>query len=388
MSAKMSLADFFSFARDNRKRMDDVYREIEEIQGQFNELYARQSQDRQKVVASLIPLLIAGSADLPPEMAQPLESREQAERKALRDELAALRAEETDKRQKVDNLVLEAQRQVAHLRDENPILNQQEEELKARRAAVHQELQTLTAEIESMHMFPIGWLTNASKRKKLSVESQRLVENLNAMTDGIRAVRAKWQEEKKALEESQANLRKQWQAMSVETAQVQTKAEYLASNLDILGKRNAAQGWLNELRDAPVASGAWKDQLAPLVELNRNRADYEAGLKSVSEILGLLKGLGEGMDRFIRSLNTVYEEQRRYKLPMLSVELSDAVTSFHASWPDTQAKVKDEKFLGTHPLEFSKRVQGVVQERLSEAAIQSMFEDMGQALNTATKAWH
>jgi hypothetical protein len=388
MSAKMNLADFFTYARDNRKRMDDTYREIEEIQYQFNELYARQSQERQKLVASLIPLLIAGSADLPPEIAQPLESREQAERKALRDELAALRAEETDKRQKVDNLVLEAQRQVTHLREENPILNQQEEGLKARHAAMRQELQRLDAEIAGLHLFPIGWLTNAGKRKRLSAERQRLVENLNAMTEGIRTVRAKWQEEKKALGESQASLRNQWQAMSVETAQVQTKAEYLAANLDALGKRNAAQNWLNGLRDSPVASGVWKDQLAPLVELNRSRADYEAGLKSVSEILGLLKGLGEGMDRFIRSLGTVYEEQRRYKLPMLSVELSDAVTSLHASWPDTQAKVKDEKYLGTHPLEFSQRVQSVIQERLSEAAIQKMFEDMGEALNKATKAWH
>ncbi len=387
MSTRMNLADFFKYTRDNRKRIEDTYREIEEIQYQFNELFARQSQERQKVVASLIPLLIAESADLPPEIAQPLEDREQMERKALRDELAALRVEETDKRLKVDNLVVEAQRQVAHLREQNPILNQQEEELKARRAAMQQELQRLNAEIEGMHMFPIGWLTKAGKRRRLSVERQQLTENLTAMTEGIRQVRTKWQEEKKALEESQASLRNQWQAMSVEVAQVQNRAEHLAANLDALGKRNAAQNWLNELQEAPVASGVWKERLAPLLELNRSRAAYEAGLKSVSEILGLLKGIGEGMDRFIRSVSTVYEEQRRYKLPMINLELSDAVTSFHAFWPDTQAKVKDEKFLGTHPLEFSQRVQSLIQQRLNERSIQRMFEDMGEALNRATKAW-
>jgi len=387
VSTRMNLADFFKYTRDNRKRIEDTYREIEEIQYQFNELFARQSQERQKVVASLIPLLIAESADLPPEIAQPLEDREQMERKALRDELAALRVEETDKRLKVDNLVVEAQRQVAHLREQNPILNQQEEELKARRAAMQQELQRLNAEIEGMHMFPIGWLTKAGKRRRLSVERQQLTENLTAMTEGIRQVRTKWQEEKKALEESQASLRNQWQAMSVEVAQVQNRAEHLAANLDALGKRNAAQNWLNELQEAPVASGVWKERLAPLLELNRSRAAYEAGLKSVSEILGLLKGIGEGMDRFIRSVSTVYEEQRRYKLPMINLELSDAVTSFHAFWPDTQAKVKDEKFLGTHPLEFSQRVQSLIQQRLNERSIQRMFEDMGEALNRATKAW-
>lgn len=93
------------------------------------------------------------------------------------------------------------------------------------------------------------------------------------------------------------------------------------------------------------------------------------------------------MDRFIRSVGTVYEEQRRYKLPSLTVKLSDAVTSFHAIWPDFQAKVKDEKYLGLHPLEFERRIKEILPARLGEAAIQKMFEDMGEALSQATKAW-
>jgi len=123
------------------------------------------------------------------------------------------------------------------------------------------------------------------------------------------------------------------------------------------------------------------------VELGQNQRSYETGLTSVAEILGLLKGLGEGMDRFIRSVGTVYEEQRRYKLPSLTLNLSDAVTSFHSIWPDFQAKVKDEKYLGTHPLEFNRRIQIIVQERINEDAIQKMFDEMGAALTRATKAW-
>jgi hypothetical protein len=72
---------------------------------------------------------------------------------------------------------------------------------------------------------------------------------------------------------------------------------------------------------------------------------------------------------------------------MLKLTLSDAVTSFHATWPEFQAKVKDEKYLGTHPLEFSQHVQEVVRQRLQEDAIKRMFEDMGSALDKATKQW-
>ena len=133
--------------------------------------------------------------------------------------------------------------------------------------------------------------------------------------------------------------------------------------------------------------GPWKARLSPLVELTRNKAQYEAGLTSVAEILGLLKGLGEGMDRFIRSVATLDEEQRRYKLPALTIGLSDTVTRFHALWPEFQAKVKDEKYLGTHPLEFQQGIKQIVQERLNTVAIQTMFDDMGAALNKASKAW-
>ena len=43
--------------------------------------------------------------------------------------------------------------------------------------------------------------------------------------------------------------------------------------------------------------------------------------------------------------------------------------------------------MGTHPLEFTKRVQEFVAKRMQEEAIKRMFEDMGNALDRATKAW-
>ncbi|MGC8786439.1 MAG: hypothetical protein ACP5Q1_03335, partial [Anaerolineae bacterium] len=218
-------------------------------------------------------------------------------------------------------------------------------------------------------------------------QRKQMTETLEAINRGIRTVRAKWQEEKKRLQDSQAALQSQWQALSVEVAQLQARLDDLTANIEEYSKRNAAQNWLSNLQELPTTDEAWGDRLTPLIELNHQKAHYEAGLTSVAEILGLLKGLGEGMDRFIRSVATVYEEQQRYKLPELRLKLSDAVTSFHAIWPEFQSKVKDEKYLGAHPLEFSQRIKEVVQQKLNEPAIQKMFEDMGNALTEATKAW-
>ncbi len=56
-------------------------------------------------------------------------------------------------------------------------------------------------------------------------------------------------------------------------------------------------------------------------------------------------------------------------------------------WPEFRNQVRDEKALGKNPLEFSRTVRAVIQNRLTDQAIASMFETMGDALTRATKAW-
>lgn len=386
MVKSMTLADFYNYVRDNRKRIADVYREVEEIQYQFNDLHGRQTAERQKLVSAYAPLLLKGD-DLPPELRQLLLAREQVERKVIQDEIAMLAKEIALKRQSAEEFIRLGQGQVAALREENPILNQQEEELKARRASVAQEIERLDAELKRIGCFPFGWLTGFLRRRRLHQQRDKLAGNLTALDTGIRVVREKWQTKKKELQATQADLQGKWQALSVETSQLQARMDDLTANTDELSKRKAAQNLLESLKEQPLDAGPWRDRLSPLVELGRNKGNYEVGLTTVAEILGLLKGMGEGMDRFVRSVATVYEEQKRYKLPMLKLTLPDTAVSFHAVWPEFQAKVKDEKYLGTHPLEFSQHVQEIVQQRLQEATIQRMFEDMGGALTKATKQW-
>ena len=381
MGTKMSLAEFYKYARNNRKRIDDIYREIEEIQYQFNDLYSQQVQERDKLITAHVPLLLNAPDDSPIELRQVLQTKEQEERKSLQKEIARLGSEIALKRQTADGLIQEAQRQVAHLREQNPILDQQEEELKARQASMQSRIEELGEEIR------ITSVLSFVKRRRLSREREQLVANLEPIKAGIRAVREEWQVEKTKLQETQTDLQSRWETASVEIAQMQARMDYLVANFDQESRRIAAQNLLGDLNEAPPIEGPWRNRLSALVELNVSKLNYETGLTSVAEILGLLKGLAEGMDRFIRSVATVYEEQRRYKLPPLTLNLPDTVTSFHTVWSDFQSQVKDEKYLGTHPLEFNRRIQTVVQEQINEDDIQKMFDDMGEALTKATKAW-
>lgn len=388
MATKMKLADFYGYVRENRKRISDIYREIEEIQFQFNDLYAQQQAERNKLIAAYAPHLMPDADEaLPAQLEELLGKRTQVERQAVREEVAKLEVQVGEQRERSDDVVRQAQHQVAQLREKNPILDRQEEELKARGALMAADSERLDAELRSLSWFPVGWVTNMFKRRRLRQEREQVRSNLEAVKNGIRQVREKWQEEKSRLEEAQSDLQNQWQTVSVEASQLQARLDYLTASFEQESTRNAAWNLLGSLTEEPVLEGAWAERLPQLVELTNSKTEYESGLRSVAEILGLLKGLAEGMDRFIRSVATVYEEQRRYKLPALTVTVSKAVTSFHAIWPDLQAKVKDEKYLGTHPMEFERRISAIVPEQLGEKAIQTMFEDMGSALSEATESW-
>jgi len=384
----MKLADFYGYVRENRKRISDIYREIEEIQYQFNDLYAQQQAERNKLIAAYAPDLMPGADEaLPAQLEELLGERTQVERQAVREEIVRLEGQVGEQRKQSDDVVRQAQHQLTQLRAKNPILDRQEEELKARGAMMEADIERLDGELRSLSWFPVGWLIYMLKRRRLRQEREQVRTDLEAVKNGIRQVREKWQEEKSRLKEAQSDLQNRWQTVSVESSQLQARLDYLAANSEQESTRNAAWNLLDSLTEDPVLVGAWAERVPQLVALTNSKTEYESGLRSVAEILGLLKGLAEGMDRFIRSVATVYEEQRRYELPALTVAVSEAVTSFHEVWPDLQAKVKDEKYLGTHPMEFERRISAVVPNELGETAIQKMFEDMGSALSKATKAW-
>jgi len=75
-------------------------------------------------------------------------------------------------------------------------------------------------------------------------------------------------------------------------------------------------------------------------------------------------------------------------LKELRVPLPQSAAVMNQVWKELGAKVKDEKHMGTHPLEFSRVVDGYIKRRLTDENIQSLFESMGEGLNQATKAWN
>ena len=376
---ELRLGKFHSYVSENRRRMKAVFDEIEEIQYQFNDLHAQELERWKEQMGVCILLLKKEPDQLPSAVADLVAAKREEARRKLREEVESLTEEVGELRVQSDALLMQAQGEIDALRTANPQLDRQEEKVKGQIAALNDEIQTLDERRRSLSVFPMGWLTNMGKT---GLQSER--------ADWVLAlckVREQWVTKKKEAEERQTTLRERWEEASIKASQRQARLDFLSSNAEQLSSQRGLEQMLITMEDPPVSEGELGQALRAMAELNHSKTAYEQGLRTVAEVLGLLKGLHEGMGRFLQSVGKVYEEQKRYNLSPLTVHLPPQVTGFHSAWQPFRKLVKDEKYMGRHPLEFSQRVKEFTAQRLSDDEIEKTFVGMGEALKRATNAW-
>lgn len=386
-SYRMSLRDFYRYLDDRRTELEACYKDAEEVQFEFNDIFKQELAAWQAAVAFSFPRVATQRAELPKEFAARIDRTEEEERARIRGEIADLDKRIAELQHTSDALLRQGQEATDTLKRANPELNAREEELKARMAAYQTEYAEAYEQADKLDDSPLGWLTNAGQIRTLKREQERIKREQALTLDELRKVRQDWTTRLQEISNAQSELRQQWQGVSVELSQAQARRDHLQTNLEALALQDALQRVFNELDEAPPIPGELGEKLAEIVARNKTRRAYEEGLASVAETLGLTKGVGEGLSRFQKSVGTVLEEQQRFSLKEVQVVLPQEVLDVNMIWSQLGAKVKDEKYMGHHPLEFSQIVKGYIAKNLSDAQIQSLFETMGAALTEATKAW-
>jgi len=383
----MKLAEFHRYMDEQSRQLNACYKEVEEVQFGFNDIFKRELDAWQEQFAYCFPRLAAQRKELPAPFAQHVDRVEAEERERIRKEIAELEERIRTGRAEMDRLLAEAQAESDALRKANPELNDEEERLKALVVQYENEYAQAYEEMEELHRGLWGQIAHYGKIRRLK-RAQRTAKRRQAeMVGQLRKVREAWNDKLKQAGERQAELRSQWQTLSMEVAQSQGRRDHLDANWEALAEQAALQRVLEELDSPPDVPGDLGEGLRELVRRNKVRWDYEKGLQAVAEALGLLKGVGEGIKRFGQSVQTVLQEQRRYNLKEVEVRVPESVIAINQTWAQLAEKVRDEKQMGKQPLEFSRLVDQYIHERLTDESIQSYFERMGEALNAATAAW-
>ena len=386
-AAKLRLDKFYRYLSDTRRQVKAVFDEVEEIQYQFNDLHAQELERWKEQIGACIQLIEQDGDELSGELSALIAAKRGEEHRKLEEEIDSLTKEVNALRQRADATLLQSQREMDALRSSNPELDAQEENLKARIAEIGDQMEAVVEQRKGLSFFPIGWLTNMGKRRRLSRRQGELEARREALIRERDEVREEWVRRKKEAAETQTALQQRWQEASVSASEKQARLDYLAANLEDLGRRRGLEQTLITMVEPPPDGGRLGKALGAMVELNQSKDAYEEGLRTVAEVLGLLKGLHEGSNRFLQSVGKVYEEQRRYNLKQLTIHLQGHVVQFLSAWKPFRELVKDEKYLGRHPLEFSSQVRDFTAQHLSDDKIESAFVAMGESLKRATDAW-
>jgi len=383
----MTIAQFHRYLDDRRRELEACYKEVEEVQLQFNDIFKLELEAWQERFSYCYPRIASQRQEMPAAFARVIDRTEEEELGRLRTEIADLEKQLEQGRTESDSLLAQAQSATVALREANPQLNEREEELKSLMARYQDEYAEAFEQIEALQSPFLGSLPRFAQIRKLR-SAQKTARKQQASTLAqLQAVRKDWLERVEKAGDTQAELRQNWQQTKIEMSQNQARHDHLVENLEDLAVQAALQRVLEELDEPPEVPGELGGALTELVERNRVRRAYEEGLRAVAEVLGLTKGVGEGLTRFQRSVATVLQEQRRYSLKEVRVPLPQSAAVMNQVWNELAAKVKDEKHMGTHPLEFSRGVDVYIKRRLTDENIQSLFETMGEALTRATKAW-
>jgi len=384
---RMRLSQFNDYLMQKERELTQCYREIEEVQAEFNEIFRQEMAAWQETFSQCFPQVLAGRDDLPAKFRQQIDEAEREELGKLRQEMAQLEDEVAQCRAEMDRLTEAAQDLTDSLRAENPDIDEREESLKAKVVRLQDDYTEAWEKAERVSE-GLGWLTNAFRLAKLRKRQREAKQEQEATMRELRSVRQEWLTQMEEASQSQAELRKQWQEQSVAAAEKQGRLDHIRHNLEDLAQQNAITHVLEELDKDPGVEGQLGDSLRELIQRNRVRTEYETGLASVAEALGLTKGIGEGLRRFGQSVATVVQEQRRYGLRDVAIVLPRSVVALNETWRALASKIKDEKAMGTKPLAFSRIIKAYLSDRLTDSSIQGLFETMGNALSEATASWN
>jgi len=383
------LATMVAYFEEQVGKIDGLLRELDEIQRGFNDQFVV-AQDAHESALEDAVQDAAGQYDrLADWMRGPVEQR-----------LPALRAEKEARRaqleQDLDRLQTERQSieaqsdaELAKLGEANPRLNAQEEDLKTQEAAAAGRVGEIERQLQAAAS-GLGWLVNFGRIRGLRHEWDRAAAALYGVRERLAAVRQTWAGARQQGSTEQTDLQTRWRDATRQIGQL--RQEYEALTADAEGVCRCAA--LRELFDglaaelAPSGDAALDEALKQSVARKQQNADYEGGIAAVSEIMGLLKGVRDGLAHFRDSVEAVRQEQEMHaELARLRFDVPPQLLEFNSIWDALLPTVVDESRAIPHPKEMADIIHQVIADRLSAERIEAMFSLAGETLTEATKQW-
>jgi len=388
----MNAQDVLGSLAEGTRSIERLIGQLDEIQVAFNARFDALVAQKGSLVDRLVELMASSPEAMPSELRPAVDEEMVRQREQLDERRRKLHREYLPQRERAaDELLQQAQAQLAQLRAANPSLNEREEAHKKLKAELEAGLAQRNDEIRRLSR-GLGVALRFGAISRADRDRQRSIGKLEAVNASIRDVRQEWDQLRSQIEKEQTSSRERWQLEKIAVARLRTELDQLDNDRtrESLALRRALRVTLETLTSAPAAPDpGLASGLEELAALNVEAGQYEKGLAAVGGLVGLCRGIADGTGAVIKSIEGLKGEQDMHSahLKPLRFSLPAECESLHRQWPVLASQFADEKLLGNHPLDFAASVQPILNGPLSQKTIEATFKALGVMISQATANW-
>jgi hypothetical protein len=380
------LASMIAYFKSQEAKIDRLVQEIDEINQGVTAALVEAQDEIENALSAAVSVADEQRDAVAPWLKQALAAGLPAMRDVKGSRRVELEKTISDLYNQRTEIEKQEQQQLDALAQANPALNAREEELKQQRA----EIETSIAQVESglrQAGAGLGWLINAGRIRRLRKEHQLRATALYGLRERLSEVRNTWAGDEQKAKELQDRLQQAWRLRTMDIAKLTQEMDSLTDDFEGVCRRQVMEDFLRQQPSFEPSGLQPLDQaLQVLTEWRARSADCESGVVAVSEILGLLKGVKEGMERMRSSIESLEKEQEMHaELSDLKLQAPEPLLQFHQIWDALLPTVVDEKQSIAHPKDLADIIHQVIGTRLSDQDIEAMFTMAGNVLTEATK---
>ncbi len=416
-----NLKGMLEFLRDTRKNLSDIEATLGGIQTYFNDNFANVNEIRRSEIVFLQNSFFGDQKGFPVEISELFRTSIPAEKKAFDKNLLDLEKQREKLEKEFAGTDTERLAYFKRLKGENTGLDNKEEKLKMKVAALEEEIGSYNSTIDELNT-GLGFITNFFQMRKIQRKKDALLEKRDTLSVEIEDVRNKWKDATRKYLGEESEIIAKWNRTQTELAMTTEKIVSLKGRREDIIRKAAFVSALNGLTGGedfivksvsvtpPAACPRCKsdnrsnrffcnycgarfaaDQpdivrsLVEVGELNGVHASLQEGIAGSVSVLALIRGIATGLSEFIKSVESVKSSEDRYPLPKLSIDIPDFTKKFAETIDGMKRKV-DVKLPNLHPKEFTKSLADYTEKTYTDSNIEKFFTAMGDELNKTTKA--
>lgn len=416
-----SLKSMISFLENTSGTLTSIAEKLEKIQSYFNSNFNNVAKIRSDEIEFLQNEFFRDKNLFPAEINRLYNDALKSQSDIFSRKLSELKSKKEEMEKNIKDINSSRIKYMYKLKKSNQTLDSKEEKLKEKINILEDEINSYNQKIDEMNT-GFGFITNFFSMRKADKLKKELIDKRSEYIEQIENIRNKWIKAEDDIGQQDSQIQEQWNYLQAEYSILCEKLLNLESNRESLIKKGAFTEAIGSLsgyekylalnsekskpEKCPECSSQNKKNLffcdycgtrfagdSPDIEgslietgeLNNIFFSLREGIKQSVSLIALMRGLKEGVKKFLKSIKDVKATEDKYsQLPELKID----VPAFSMDFSE-KLKVIDKgievKLNNIHPLQFAEEIEKNTAHILTGDDIEKFFTLMGNELNKRTK---